>query len=335
MRSRRFLLPLLLSAFLVAANAYAQTCPGGAGCLDTSFGTGGTVLVPLSFIVPAPEGMVVQPDGKIVSVSGGFSNGHKLVRLNADGSLDTSFGGDGTVEFTWQLTSGSSSYYGKAYGVGLQNIGGQQRIVVAGTGHLVSGRNIIGSVLRVQRFMPDGSVDTSFGVGGSIVHNTGYALAMAIQPDGKIVTVGDAGNLVRLNVNGSLDASFGLNGVVTIDYGRALAVDSSGGVLVGGYKVFGKGNNARREMSVIRILPNGIVDTSFGSSGRAIADFGVGSQLFEVQIDPCRENCARRQLKRIFCRRAVYAWRSAGHIIQRQLPGDGARWKWPRHRHST
>ena len=269
-------------AIIIAAtaSAFAQ-----AGSLDSSFGTNGKTIVDFSFISPAPDGMVVQSDGKIVSISGGFNHGHKLVRLNSDGSLDTSFGGDGSVEFYWTLTSGSSTYYGKAYAVALQNVGGQERIIVAGAGHLKSGNKTLDNVLRVQRFMPDGSIDSSFGTNGFVVHNTGYATVMAVQPDGKIVTDGDLGKLVRLNANGSLDTLFGSGGIAVSGSARAVVVDSVSGIIVGVDYAVGKANKQRGVMSLQRFLSNGSLDTSFGTAGRATADFGGTSRVWEVKID--------------------------------------------------
>ena len=278
------LLTCIAFLLLVLTNANTLNAAAQAGSLDTSFGTAGTTLVNFSYIVPAPDGMVVQSDGKIVSIAGGFSAGHKLVRLNTGGSLDPTFGGDGSVEFYWALVANGSTTYGKAYDIAIQNIGGQERIVVAGSGNLLSGRKVVGG-LQVQRFMPDGSVDSSFGNNGLIVHNVGYALTLSIQADGKILTVGDSGKLVRLNVDGSLDTSFGSGGVVSSGYGRAIEVDASGGILVGGVKSVGNGNNSRNVMSVKRFLANGAVDTSFGANGTATADFGGSSSVWEVQID--------------------------------------------------
>ncbi len=257
------------------------------GSLDTTFGSGGKVILQVHNSIPTwPDGMAVQADGKIVAIVGAFTNGEKLIRLNSDGSFDTSFGNGGIVAFTWAFTSGSTTYYGNAYSVALQNIGGQERMVVAGAGHVLSSRKVV-SALRLTRFMPDGSIDTTFGTNGNTVINTGYALTMSLQPDGKILTVGDLGKLVRLNANGTLDTTFGSGGVVNSGYGRAIAVDSSGGILVGGYTTIGKGNGARQAMSVKRYNSSGAVDTGFGTSGTATADFGAGtsSSIWNLVID--------------------------------------------------
>ncbi len=84
----------------------------------------------------------------------------------------------------------------------LQFVGGEDKIVIAGTGYGGS------STLRVERYNANGSMDGSFGSNGRVFLNTGYALDVAIQPDGKIVTIGDAGTMARLNLNGTLDDKF-------------------------------------------------------------------------------------------------------------------------------
>jgi uncharacterized delta-60 repeat protein len=278
---------ILLLALTMSGTASAQTCPSSAGCLDPTFGTGGKVILAVHNSIPtAPEGMALQSDGKVVAVVGAFSGGEHLVRLNTDGSLDTTFGDQGVTHFVWSLTVGTSSYYGNAYALALQDVGGEQRIVVAGSGHLQSGRKVIGNVLRVSRFLSNGSLDPSFGTNGNSVINAGYALAMALQPDGKILTVGDVGQVVRLNSNGTLDTTFGSGGIVNSGNARAIVVDSVGRVMVGGSATVGKGNASRSVMAVKRYSPSGLPDTAFGTSGTATADFGIGGAgLWNISID--------------------------------------------------
>jgi uncharacterized delta-60 repeat protein len=282
----------MIAIFFLSATsiASAQTCqPLCPGALDPAFGTGGKAIYQIhNSLGVAPDGMTVQADGKIVAVVG--YDVEQLVRLNTDGSLDQSFGVGGIVRFTWSL-AGS---YGDVQAVAMQNVVdpvtlvSEQRIVIAGLGHIQSGRNIIGG-LRVSRYRPDGSVDTSFGSpggNGSTFVNTGYASAIAIQSDGKIVTVGvDNGKLVRLTANGILDTSFGTGGVVSTYASRALAIDSAGGILVGGSTSIGKGNKARSIMAAKRYTTDGNVDASFGTAGVATADFGVSSQMWRLIID--------------------------------------------------
>lgn len=270
------LLAMGMALFVEAFCVMAQT-PGDP---DPTFGTDGKVILQVHNSIPVyPEGMAVQSDGKIVAVVG--YDIEQLMRLNSDGSLDSTFGTGGIVRFTWSV--GTS--YGNVTALALQNVGGQERIVVAGYSPLQVGRNNV-AALHVERFMPDGSVDTSFGTNGHTVINTGYADAIAIQPDGKILTVGgDAGKLVRLNANGTLDTAFGSGGVVNSGYGRSLAINAAGGILVGGYVTIGKGNKARQIMTVKRYSSSGVADTGFGSAGIATADFGTTSQLWNLAID--------------------------------------------------
>ena len=282
----------LCLALLLSIDAHAQSCPDSAGCLDPTFGANGTAIYQIHSSIPtSPDGMAIQPDGKIVAVVGGHSAGEKLIRLNPDGSFDNTFGVGGIVNFSWALTYGSTTYFGNVHALALQDIGGEQRIVVAGTGHLVSGRRVSSNVLRVSRFTTDGSPDVSFGNGGHVTIDAGYADALAIQPDGKILTAGylgefTLGQLVRLNIDGSLDQSFGTGGVVNSGPGRSVAIDPIGRILVGGLAKVGKGNSVRTNMSLKRYSPTGVLDSSFGSGGLAIADFGAGtsSSVWNIEL---------------------------------------------------
>ncbi|MET0753721.1 MAG: FG-GAP-like repeat-containing protein [Pyrinomonadaceae bacterium] len=161
------------------------------GSLDTTFnfgtGTSGSV-----------QSIVVQPDGKII-IAGGFStfNGasrNGIARLNANGSLDSSF-------------NPSTGINGTVYGVALQPDG---KIIVVGEFTTVNGTGRT----RVARLNADGSTDLSFnsGTGADARVNT-----VLIQPDGKIYIGGNFNNyngsgrdrLARLLPDGSVDASFG------------------------------------------------------------------------------------------------------------------------------
>jgi len=267
-----------VSAILILSTltAFTQT----AGSLDPTFDGDGKVLLQVYNSIPVyAEGMAAQSDGKIVAVVG-FAT-EKLLRLNSDGSLDATFGNGGVVTFSWTL--GTSN--GNALAVAIQNVGGEDRIVVAGYGPMQVGRNVV-TALYVQRFLPSGAVDGSFGTSGRAILNVGYADKLAIQSDGKILGVGvDFGQLVRLDVNGSLDTTFGTGGVVTCGSSRALAVDAAGGILMGGTASVGKGNNSRSIFSVKRYLNTGAADTTFGTSGSARADFGVSVQPWNLALD--------------------------------------------------
>jgi uncharacterized delta-60 repeat protein len=131
-------------------------------------------------------GVALQGDGKIV-VSGvaGAPRSNKsvaLVRYNANGSLDTSFSGDGKV--MRNLTPG----WDDASGVEIQADG---KIVTAGA---VGG---LGGQLLVLRFEADGTPDTTFSGDGKVATNftarDDFAWDLALQADGKIVAAGTSG----------------------------------------------------------------------------------------------------------------------------------------------
>lgn len=272
-------LTILTTAFMVNAQP---------GSLDPTFGSGGIANIPLpeNNLLSATD-TVTQSDGKIVTFNQLVGNGkHVIFRLNPDGSLDTTFGNGGSVTFNWLIVKGNTTYYGNANGLAIQNINGTERIVIAGSAPMMSGNKIITGRVRVDRFMPDGSYDPSFGVNGVAQINIGSAYTVAIQPsDQKILTVGTSyGELVRLNVNGSLDTTFGTGGKVKSGNGQVLRFDSQGRILMALLSDLGTKNKPNTYLSVRRFLPNGTPDTTFGNNGLAIA-FPTSYRIFSMELD--------------------------------------------------
>jgi uncharacterized delta-60 repeat protein len=156
------------------------------GTLDASFGGDGTVRTRLDSPYASAHGIAIQADGKIV-VAGRSSDRARfaLARYNLNGSLDASFGGDGTVttRFRSQAT---------AFDVDIDADG---RILVAGV--VCCGVEPPGTRFALARYTPDGDLDASFGGDGRVktAFRFGYgpATALAIQPDGKVVAAGWAG----------------------------------------------------------------------------------------------------------------------------------------------
>ena len=158
----------------------ARYLPNGA--LDTSFNTTGKVITPVGSGSDTAYAVALQPDGKIVVTGGCFGStnfGFCLARFLPSGALDTSFNTTGTV-----ITSIGSSY-DTAYGVALQPDG---KIVVAGFCLTPIGR------FCLARFLPSGTLDTSFNTTGKVITPIGsgndFARAVALRPDGKIVVAG-------------------------------------------------------------------------------------------------------------------------------------------------
>lgn len=250
------------------------------GSLDSSFGGTGMLRTAFGTDSSGASALAIQPDGKIIA-AGGVSNSvtlndFALARYNIDGTLDSSFDGDGRV--TTDLNNGQNE---NISGIALQSDG---RIVAAGT--LQAG----GFTFAVARYNFDGSLDTSFGAGGKVFAGSrAVATGVAIQPDGRIVVVGFSDLnffefvLVRFNSDGSLDGSFGSGGIVTTDSGdfeaaRAVTLQSDGKIVVAGSNgIF---------ILLARYNSNGSPDTSFGGTGLIGIRFSdnFGSDGFGVAL---------------------------------------------------
>ncbi|MCC7067988.1 MAG: hypothetical protein IT523_05995, partial [Burkholderiales bacterium] len=212
------------------------------GTLDTSFGSGGTVITPIGSANDYGRAIALQPDGKIVVAGicrGASDQDVCLARYQANGSLDTSF------NLTGKVISPIGSSGESAQAIALQPDG---KIVVAG--RCYNGNNVD---FCLARYHPNGALDTSFDSDGKVITPIGSssnsAGAIALQPDGKIVVAGRCDNggnddfcLARYQANGTLDTSFGSAGngkVITSigsgnDQANALALQPDGKIVVAG-----------------------------------------------------------------------------------------------------
>src|SRR6266478_1688736 len=149
----------------------------------------------------------------------------------------------------------------------------------------------------------DGDLDPTFGNGGQVTtdfnHSTDIANAVALQPDGKFVVVGQTYRnndytgedfaVARYNTDGTLDTTFGINGKVRTDFPGLAAVASSvliqpdGKILVAGgaFPLF----TFLGDFELVRYNPNGSLDTSFGNGGVVTTSFpGQGSYAFALAL---------------------------------------------------
>jgi len=232
--------------------------------------------------------VTVQTDGKIL-VAGFSSNGRNydfaLVRYHADGSLDSSFSGDGKL-----TTDFGSSDYG--YSVTVQTDG---KILVAGLSWTGSYNDF-----ALVRYNTDGSLDSSFSGDGKLTTDIGssydYGLSVTIQTDGKILVAGSSKQgsnydfaLVRYNSDGSLDSSFSGDGKLTTaigpshDYGDSVTVQTDGKILVAGYSRISSGSY-NFNFALVRYTANGSLDTSFSGDGKLTTDFGSSNYGSSVSI---------------------------------------------------
>ncbi|MDQ3799858.1 MAG: carboxypeptidase regulatory-like domain-containing protein, partial [Acidobacteriota bacterium] len=263
------------------------------GSLDTAFDGDGIITTDVAAGNHLAVSVLIQPDGKI-AVAGiyKYNSGESaflVVRYNADGSLDTTFDGDG---------------------IAFKKIGSNNNVVNAAALDL-NGNIVLGGYsynngqadFTLLRFSPNGSVDTSFGNNGVVVtpvETQGSNLySLAVQSDNKIVAggvyllnfSGDTGfALTRYNADGSPDASFDGDGIVTSNFGPgedniySIRLQPDGKIIAAGihYGATTGGNN----FAVARYNPNGSPDPAWGTNGVVFADFNSGLEtLNAVAID--------------------------------------------------
>jgi uncharacterized delta-60 repeat protein len=244
------------------------------GTLDTTFGGAGKVTTNIG-ILNSANAVTLQPDSKIVVAGQALINDSwdiALARYLPNGTLDTTFSGDGKVTTSFA----GSGFSDSANAVTLQPDG---KIVVAGTSDFPPGD------FTLARYLPNGTLDTTFSGDGKVTTEFGgydEAFAIVLQPDGKIVVAGRSsinGNtsfaLARYLPNGTLDATFSSDGKVTADFGSggwdeasALAIQPRDGrLVVAGYSEETRGSSAFALARYHAITCNGVVATRVGTAG--------------------------------------------------------------------
>lgn len=247
--------------------------------MDTTFNSTGKLV--LSGMLASVRDIAIQSDNKMVFVAacqtvfGPFNI--CVGRVNADGTLDTTFGGTIVQGFSLtRIPGGNADSTWRCTGIAIQHDG---KIVTAG--HASFG-GIIGSFLA--RYNSDGSLDTSFGTNGIVQTfyiSENFTNKVLIQPDGKIVVVGYTQEntayqqlITRYNPNGTLDQAFGQSGFVPINipgnftYGSSVALQADGKILTGGSAWTMPGDpNPFRASTLIRLNPDGTLDTTFDEDG--------------------------------------------------------------------
>lgn len=257
------------------------------GSLDTTFSLDGIATIAGANYARA---ISIQGDGKIVVA--GISDDTAtqdfwVARLNADGTLDPSFGGDGTVTMDF---GGVSDHLAD---LAIQDDG---RLVVVGHSYQGSSRP-----LAIARLNSDGSLDTTFGSSGTgrvttQIEQYDDVTGVTLQADGKILVAGNRlipGSgffspatydwiVVRYNANGTLDSSFDGDGIVitdidgAVDEGGDVVVQSDGKIVVAGI--------SSANWALARYNVDGSLDATFDGDGKRRLDFG--SQVAGIEVTP-------------------------------------------------
>jgi len=281
--------------FNAGNNDFALVRFNSDGSLDSDFGVAG--LVKTSFSATGDDSitsLALQNDGKIVAGGIGFTSGGRrlfaLARYNSDGSLDSSFDGDGktTVQFNDIDQLGAIA------------IRPDGKIVASGISYNLTS---FAYFIAVAQLNPNGSPDTTFDGDGKLtisLNNPNFeeALGLVIQPDGKLVigTSSFASNvnfiIFRLNPNGSLDTSFDEDGRVFGSYSTSggqiygLVLQPDGKIVVGGGSYNYNGTTGT-DFALARFNPNGSYDTGFGTNGRVVTAVGTNDdEAFGIALQP-------------------------------------------------
>jgi uncharacterized delta-60 repeat protein len=259
------------------------------GDLDTTFGGGdGAAVVDLNGPVDWGSTLATLPGGKMI-VGGSVGNGSNtndvfgLTRLNADGSVDTTFGtaGKATLGFGQDVDLNA--------------------IAITPDGKIVAVGQVVAPLgvwdWAVARFNADGTPDTTFDGDGKLTTDFfafgDTAYGVDVQPDGKILVTGVATGVtsqmavVRYNADGSLDTSFDGDGKQFVDFFGGVDFSSNVKVQADGKIVLVGGSvqpGSYRRMVLVRLNPDGAFDNTFDSDGQATADFGASAMARDVEI---------------------------------------------------
>jgi uncharacterized delta-60 repeat protein len=264
------------------------------GDLDETFGTKGMSLYddPFQGTTSNEEGrgVAIQQDGKIVVAGYSHSSAPVLasalvLRFDASGVLDNTFGTNGVV--TFDAATGVID----GYGVSIQADG---KIIVVGDSGAPN-PNVI-----LARLNTDGTLDITFGTGGVAafdVNNSDYGYAVAVQTDGKIVVVGQTSTateryalVLRCNSDGTLDGAFGVNGIVTYDspgwdVANGVAMQSDDKIVVTGSTSLPYPSTSLTDVLVFRLNGDGTLDNAFGANGVATFDL-IYDEGMSAMIQP-------------------------------------------------
>ena len=271
------------------------------GSLDAHFNKSGEILidVPMNAFMTT-GGEAVQPDGKTVvagtAVALGTDNNEfaeiVLTRFNTDGSVDRSFGVNGSV--IAQFAAGNG---GKAAAVGVTIESNGKILVVGDFSGSINGTFV--QDIGLAQFNANGSVDKTFGNGGDVLIDFGAgttvaASGVAIEPNGNIVVAGTFSGfdsnfnffrdfaLASVTSSGAVNTAFGTNGQVITSFGTntpataaGLAIGPDGKIVVAG--TANDPTTFQNEFALARYNTNGKLDRSFGTGGEVTTTFAPGA----------------------------------------------------------
>lgn len=243
------------------------------GNYDMTFGNEGKIIINFEGYNAGATDVLVQPDGKIIMAGNVFNPGGEynfgIIRLNSDGTLDTTFNGTGKQIFDFN-----------------ENINFLEAVVIQSDGKiLVAGQSgqYANADFAIARINSDGTFDTSFANNGKFevnIQGDDRAKGMLLQQDGKIIIGGSSYPVgssyswfaaIRLTTSGQLDTTFSTDGKALAKisqfgndtvYDIALQADGKILLLADSYI------SGSQDFGVVRFTTLGELDTTFSGDGK-------------------------------------------------------------------
>jgi len=258
------------------------------GTFDTTFGTGGSLLISSGAAIgERARGIVRASDGSFYVGGSLFVSGSgfdfAVAKVTSAGALDSTYATSGVAKV---VSTGDDV----AYGMHLYSDG---KVLLVGTSG--SGTN---ASMRIVRLLANGNLDSGFGTGGVFTYGTAgvddEAWGVAVDSAGAIFVAGFSDNdsaVLKLKSDGTLDTSFATTGAKVLDLSGASRLDQlrkvelgpSGTVVVGGIA----SNGTNNDFVIARLTAAGALDSTFGTAGKTIVDrAGAGDSLFALRIAP-------------------------------------------------
>jgi len=258
------------------------------GTPDTTFSDDGLATADFDGHRDGGAAIALQADGKIV-VAGGTgltssSGNFAVARFNDDGTLDTSFAGDGTR---------ATNLFGREQA---------NEVAVEADGKIVLGGRVPGKAFEdldfgLARYNSDGTPDMTFSGDGVLRTNFSHSdspFGLALQADGKIVAAGAAAGpsgsdfaLARYKLGGKLDPTFSKDGKLRTDFNggndqaRAVVIQANGRIVLVGWGA--PPGTSSGDFALARYRTGGKLDLSFSGDGKQLTPFGSGDKRREDQ----------------------------------------------------
>jgi uncharacterized delta-60 repeat protein len=311
------------------------------GALDTGFDFDGRITIDFDGRADGCNAIAAQADGKILLAGSSIdsvtnNSDFAITRLDADGSLDPTFGaGTGKTLVPFDV-GGSDNDIGTA--IMIQPDG---KILVAGWANTATN----GDDFALVRLLPDGTRDTTFNSTGRLtvgfdfadsLQKTDQADAIMIDADGRILlggiaevsaTFGFDFALVRLLSNGQLDTNFSADGRTTIafdlgasdsDISYQSILQRDGKIVMVGAADTGSGDS-NRDAAIVRLLPDGSPDPAFGIDGKVVVPFDLTINGNDIALGVVEDSANRLVVAGI----GGYDTMSNLHPVALRLLGNG------------